>query len=360
MPRLFIVLILLITFIVSCDDATLAVNNNHDSDIIEISDTDSTDDEDAVIPDETEDSDITVDDENDDDFISTDKDEITEDEDLTEDEDIETNDDSADEDADLITDTETDDDPAQDEDTISSDEDTVTPDEDETANDEDQNTELPDNDSFSIADLENLSGQALEKALYEHYEPHTNLGYDTARDRMFNQVDVFDGEIECYYTSRKVTPDGSRTPGGFNTEHSWPQSQLSSAAAKADIHHLFPTDSNANSGRSSYDFGITDEPDDTYCYNNICSERGPSNVSGGTIFEVRPERRGDIARAHFYMAVIYKMDIGSTEETLLRTWNTEDPVDDMEKERNNRIEQYQGNRNPFVDRPDFVNKISDY
>ncbi|MCD8203649.1 MAG: endonuclease, partial [Coprobacillus sp.] len=38
-------------------------------------------------------------------------------------------------------------------------------------------------------------------------------------------------------------------------------------------------------------------------------------------------------------------------------WNTEDPVDDFEKQRNNRIEEYQGNRNPFIDHPEYASKI---
>ncbi|MFZ5949748.1 MAG: endonuclease, partial [Candidatus Rifleibacteriota bacterium] len=38
----------------------------------------------------------------------------------------------------------------------------------------------------------------------------------------------------------------------------------------------------------------------------------------------------------------------------------EDPVDEEEKARNDRIENIQHNRNPFVDRPDFVDQISDF
>jgi endonuclease I len=38
-------------------------------------------------------------------------------------------------------------------------------------------------------------------------------------------------------------------------------------------------------------------------------------------------------------------------------WHENDPVDDFEMNRNNVIESIQGNRNPFIDHPEFVNKI---
>ena len=41
----------------------------------------------------------------------------------------------------------------------------------------------------------------------------------------------------------------------------------------------------------------------------------------------------------------------------LKTWHNEDPVDDFELQRNNRIYEYQGNRNPYIDYPDLVNKL---
>ena len=100
---------------------------------------------------------------------------------------------------------------------------------------------------------------------------------------------------------------------------------------------------------------------------------------GKTVFDVRPERRGDIARSHFYMVLRYKYSsevpiddnsnqlgcdsdgcIRDSEEEVLRQWNIEDPVDEREIERNERIFEIQGNRNPFVDRPDFISKISDF
>jgi endonuclease I len=54
------------------------------------------------------------------------------------------------------------------------------------------------------------------------------------------------------------------------------------------------------------------------------------------------------------------MRIDRNEEETLRQWNKEDPVDAKEMARNDRIENFQHNRNPFVDCPEFIDRISDF
>lgn len=220
----------------------------------------------------------------------------------------------------------------------------------------------------SYADIEALEGTAFKDALFDKIKFHRSLGYNRARKTMFaRDADGFqteDGKIECVYTGRAVNPTGSTGVSGFNTEHSWPQSKgASREPAKSDLHHLFPSDSRANSSRGNWPFGEPEcaKPGSTA----RCSfEEGGSFMgkdgSGKNTFEVRPEKRGDIARAHFYMAVRYDLHIPSGEEAVLRAWHDEDPVDALEQKRNAAIESVQNNRNPFVDRPDFVAKIADY
>ena len=66
--------------------------------------------------------------------------------------------------------------------------------------------------------------------------------------------------------------------------------------------------------------------------------------------EPRPDIRGDIARTYFYMHAAYpgRGIISERNRKLFEAWDTEDPVDERERERVRRIEQRQGNKNPFV------------
>ncbi len=196
---------------------------------------------------------------------------------------------------------------------------------------------------------------------------HRSLGYSGARKVIFGRDAVGfqtpERKIECVYTGKLVTPTGSTSVEGFNTEHSWPQSLgAGSEPARSDIHHLFASDASANSARGSFPFGT---PVCAHTEGMHCSfDRGGSfmgkDAQGHNTFEVRTKMRGDIARAHFYFAVRYQIHIPDYEESVLRAWSEEDVVDDSERRRNDAIEVVQHNRNPFVDRPDFVAKIADY
>ena len=92
------------------------------------------------------------------------------------------------------------------------------------------------------------------------------------------------------------------------------------------------------------------------------------------IFEPRDEDKGDVARIIFYMDVRYEGDSGELDlemtenyqygnsprhavRSTLLVWHNQDPVDDFERNRNNVIYDYQGNRNPFIDHPELVNHL---
>ncbi len=98
--------------------------------------------------------------------------------------------------------------------------------------------------------------------------------------------------------------------------------------------------------------------------------------------EPADEYKGDIARILMYVYVHYSSKLGDNERLdakqksylgdlrlnqvfsssysyqdiykLLVKWNNLDPVDEHEKKRNDTIEQIQGNRNPFVDHPEYM------
>lgn len=190
--------------------------------------------------------------------------------------------------------------------------------------------------------------------------PYTQLGYNTARDRMFETVDDYGGDtIECVYTGRKVYA-ANRTQAqnqNFNTEHTWPQSMFNSNEPMlSDLHHLFPTDDAANSARSNYPFG--------YVVTNITWQNGGSKLGrdagNNIVFEPRDKHKGNVARSMFYFSIRHQ-NWGSfltlTQENALRQFHNTDTVDANERLRNDRVKQFQNNRNPFADHPEFVERI---
>lgn len=200
-----------------------------------------------------------------------------------------------------------------------------------------------------------MSNDNLRSCLYSKINNHDGLGYDNAKDAIFGDIDHHDGYVECVYTGRKSYIDRPDTDG-MNTEHTWPQSLgAGSEPARGDMHHLFPTDSGANSRRSNYPFGVVVESS---------WEEGGSKLgydeNSIRVFEPRDEQKGDTARAIFYFSVRYKLDISYYQEQALKKWNHEDPPSEYEKVRNEAIYDYQDNYNPFVMRPDFVDLIEDF
>ena len=191
--------------------------------------------------------------------------------------------------------------------------------------------------------------------------------YTTARHFMFTQVErVIGGDgVEGVYTGRFVAigPDEEPDNDNMNAEHVWPRSRMEPNEDSAlyehqqsDVHHLYPSDSTANSTRGSNRFGI------------VVSDRNldflPSlsgrDAQGDRVFEPRDDRKGDIARAIMYFSVRWGRAIEPTEEGVLRAWVVADPVDDRERQRNTLVEAVQGNRNPFVDCPALVPRIADF
>ena len=212
--------------------------------------------------------------------------------------------------------------------------------------------------------VEDLTNNSLESALRPLID-HDGQSYDAARNLMYGVTDDIDigddGRIECIYTGYTAAPDGTRNPGDITTEHSWPKSDGGDGYPReGDIHHLFPSRDDANGARGSYEFGETDCEGGGCSWSSGGSKLGYSNDGRGKVFDVRSAYRGDVARAHFYFSVRYNYRIPAQEETVLKSWHCSDPPDAIEKRRNDKIGASQGNRNPFVDRPDFVLQIDDF
>ncbi|MEZ4460226.1 MAG: endonuclease [bacterium] len=196
--------------------------------------------------------------------------------------------------------------------------------------------------------------QLTKEKLRAEYGSHQNLSYLEARRHLFSSVDNVNGKVTGVYTGLEITTSKIPDPKVMNTEHSWPQSRLPEAAV-SDLHHLFPAKASANMKRSNVYFGNVLMVD----WQEGGSKFG-DNKNRKKAFEVRPQQRGDTARAMFYISTIYNLEIPPWEEEFLRMWHVEDPVDAREKTRNDAVERIQGNRNPFVDHPEFVAEIPDF
>jgi len=161
--------------------------------------------------------------------------------------------------------------------------------------------------------------------------------------------------------------------GCYNREHIMPQSVFNSASPmKSDGHFVVPADGYVNNRRSNYAFGVVTNP--TWTSTNG-SKVGPNATAGytDTVFEPIDEFKGDIARMLFYFATRYEDQVASWSHPMLNgtsdqvfsdwfldillQWNTDDPVSQREIDRNNAVYNFQGNRNPFIDHPEWVNEI---
>ncbi len=198
---------------------------------------------------------------------------------------------------------------------------------------------------------------------------HVDRGYGQARDEMFSEVDDLDGDnkLEDLFTGDSYGPITGRKDAyekGMNTEHTWPQSKGATGIAQSDLHHLRPADVQTNEKRGHKPYG--DVVDVEWSVGEgVRQAKLGIDALGTEVFEPRADVKGDIARGLLYFYTRYAQSRPSdfTLEnfkhelpTLLR-WNKADPVTDGERSRNDAIQRVQGNRNPFVDHPEFVDKI---
>ena len=216
-------------------------------------------------------------------------------------------------------------------------------------------------------------GEELITELVQAYKPATVLDYGPARDKMYGLYDNYNDTVTCVYSGYKVyVPHGADKPRDYtnaanpimNAEHTWPQSKGASGNAKSDLHHLFPTNANPNSGRGSLPFDEIDDDDTDRWYLNVNFVSGIptsqideySELDLSKSFEVPEVHKGNVARAMFYFYTMYKSqsdaadpNFFNVQKDIFRKWNMMDPVDEAEITRTNKIAVYQeGKANPFV------------
>lgn len=218
---------------------------------------------------------------------------------------------------------------------------------------------------------EGLTGTQLKAALHNIIKGHVEFSYNNLRDFILpasdEDPDNPNNVILIYTGISRAKSNFGGGQGQWNREHVWAKSHGgfgTTPPAGTDAHHIRPADVQVNSIRSNLDFDM-----------------GGSPVSGCTgckidndSFEPPDDVKGDVARMIFYMAVRYEGDNGEPDLEVvdrvntspapehgklsaLLLWNTLDPPDDFEINRNEVVYGYQQNRNPFIDYPEFVDEI---
>jgi endonuclease I len=259
------------------------------------------------------------------------------------------------------------------------------------------------------------SASQLRCSLHATIRGHTAYPYSGGTTNTWTILEIADedpdnaGRILDVYRNRSYLKGSERAGTGtgitYNREHTWPNS-LGFGSATGDLglpyapytdtHMLYLSDTGYNADRGNKPYaGCTQS--------SGCSERateanngfgggsgtypgngnwfkGPDGNSGS--FEVWGHRRGDIARAVMYMAIRYEggshpgngqsePDLELTDNrsqivitssspaymgllSTLVAWHQADPPDAAERERNEVIYSFQGNRNPFIDHPEWA------
>lgn len=234
-----------------------------------------------------------------------------------------------------------------------------------------------------------LTGAALKTKLSSIISSgHQTKSYDALDDEYPNSdKDSYyekDGTVLDIYSENPTETDpyvyqfGVKKCGNYkiegdcyNKEHIFPQGYFNKASPMvSDIHHIVPTDGKVNGMRSNFPFGKVGTANFVSANG---SKRGTSASPNytGTVFEPIDEFKGDIARMILYFATRYESKLSTFSDNdiltntafpgvedwelaVLKEWHTNDPVSQREIDRNNAAYTYQGNRNPFIDHPEYV------
>jgi len=231
---------------------------------------------------------------------------------------------------------------------------------------------------------EGLNGSELKAALHNIISDHIRYPYTSSSTDVWDILKETDEDpdssdnVILIYTGRsqpKTANSGetSDTESNlWNREHIWSKSHgfpNEMDTAYTDCHHLRPADESVNSSRSELDFdnGGNQHVEATECYYDSDS------------WEPRDAVKGDVARMMFYMVVrydpgyhsdnsLYDLELVDTVGTdtfqptfgklsTLLQWHLQDSVDTFEQTRNEVVFGYQGNRNPFIDHPEWAQSI---
>ena len=234
----------------------------------------------------------------------------------------------------------------------------------------------------------------MRATVHNIIDNHTKIPYTSSSTDTWNVLELADedpynsGRVLDVYQNRTFTKYSAGN-SYYNREHSWPNSlgfpdDGYSNLPYSDCHHLFICDIEYNSSRGNLYYDDCVSGCSSYAADYYDGQSG-TNRRDSNSWETWQGRKGDVARAMFYMDVRYSGDAGSEPDQILTDnasliqtsggnnasvaymgllqtlleWHYDDPVDDRERDRNDAVYTYQGNRNPFIDHPEWVGYIFD-
>jgi hypothetical protein len=200
---------------------------------------------------------------------------------------------------------------------------------------------------------------------------HTIIPYASYKNTVLAMLEFQDTTagktfVQCVYSGEKkiVEVPFDWTKAGYSREHTFAHSWMPSYPADnpslpeySDLHNLYPTNlEKANTVRNNFPLGeVTGKVLYTYL-------EGKLGYDGSQIvYEPRDAHKGNAARAMMYMSIAYNSQNShnwsfpsvQSQETI-KKWHFQDPPDNYEIARQEYIYWLQGNRNPFIDHPEYA------
>ncbi|MBL6449627.1 endonuclease [Fulvivirga sp. 29W222] len=232
---------------------------------------------------------------------------------------------------------------------------------------------------------EGKSGDPLKSALYNIIKGHVEYPYTSSSTDVWDILKETDRDpnnpnnVIGIYSNFSMNAALEYNSGdGWSREHVWAKSRGdfgTTLGPGTDVHHLRAADISTNSARSNRTFA---ECSELYVDGSGTYQGATASYTSSTSFVWKPrnEVKGDIARMIFYMATRYEGFNGEPDLEIvdyvvdaadksplhgklsdLLAWHNEDPVDNLERQRNDIIYGYQQNRNPYIDHPEYVGLI---
>ncbi|HJE40164.1 MAG TPA: endonuclease [Candidatus Amulumruptor caecigallinarius] len=235
--------------------------------------------------------------------------------------------------------------------------------------------------------IDGTSGATMKARLKELVKNHRLISSYSDLPSYFEKTDTITKQLSsgdyglCWWDmySDKPVLVSIRFGANMNREHCFPKSWWGgseSAPAYIDLFHMYPAEANANQAKLNWPLGEVEAA--TFDNGSVKVGRAipEHRTSADKVFEPSDEYKGDFARTYMYMVTCYGdyswnsnyMWMLSSENSqylslskyavdMLLEWNKLDPVSQKELDRNEVVYGIQGNRNPFIDHPEFADYI---